>query len=159
MATNLDINPALQFVKDTCSVHGNAPEKLLEILHDIQNAKGYIPNIAYVAIANALNLSRAEVYGVVSFYHDFRQTPPAQKTIKLCMAEACQSVGARELRAELEAEFGVEIDIKIPDSEIEIGTVFCLGNCALGPAVLVGGQVYGRVDAQRVKDILKGDNA
>ncbi|MFN2344753.1 MAG: NAD(P)H-dependent oxidoreductase subunit E [Dermatophilaceae bacterium] len=111
---------------------------LLPILHDVVAEHGYVADEDIPVIADVLNLSRAEVHGVVSFYHDFRRTPPAEHQIRLCRAEACQSVGAEELYASVRAAYA-------EDDAVEVAEVFCLGNCALGPSGLVDGRLHGRL--------------
>lgn len=150
MATSLNIYPLESKIKTVCDAHGNAPDMLLEILHAIQAFHKYIPDSAHTIIAECLNLSRAEVYGVVTFYHDFRQKPPARKVVKLCQSEACQSMGSRQLKADIENDLA-------PDVAIE--TIYCLGNCALAPSALVDGQIYGRLDADLLKSLIGGANA
>ena len=99
-------------------------------------------------VADVLNLSRAEVHGVVTFYKDFRTTPPAAVTIAVCRAEACQAVGARELAAYASDRLGLSFGQTSPDGSVHLAEVYCLGNCALGPSVMVNGQLIGRVDGQ-----------
>ena len=147
MAITLDIYPLDSKIKLVCADHGNAPDMLLEILHAIQAFHRYIPESAYQVIAECLNLSRAEIYGVVTFYHDFRQKPPAKKVVKLCQSEACQSMGSRQLKADIEVGLS-------PDVAIE--TIYCLGNCALAPSALVDGQIYGRLDADQLSSLIEG---
>lgn len=136
--------------------HKGREGALLPILHDVQAARGHVPADAMVAIAEALSLSRAEIHGVVSFYHDFRTAPGARRQILLCRAEACQAVGCERLVEETCAALGIAIDAEgEPGSEpaagarsdIELKTVYCLGNCALGPSALVDGALRGRVTA------------
>lgn len=151
MAITLDIYPLESKIKLVCADHGNAPDMLLEILHAIQAFNRYIPESAFQTIADCLNLSRAEVYGVVTFYHDFRQKPPAKKIVKLCQSEACQSMGSRQLKADIED--GLSQDVA---SNVDIETIYCLGNCALAPSALVDGKIYGRLDAARLNSLIGG---
>lgn len=123
---------------------------LLPILHDVVAEHGFVADEDIAVIADVLNLSRADVLGVVSFYHDFRRTPPAVHTIRLCRAEACQSVGAEELYVSTRAAYA-------QDDDVEVGEVFCLGNCALGPSGLVDGRLYGRLTAERLAGSLQRD--
>lgn len=134
-----------------CADFGDAPDALLEILHGIQHAHGYLPEASLRTVAHVLNISRAEVHGVVTFYHDFKREKQAAQTLKICRAEACQAVGANELIKEAEAAFKVKID----EGGLTVGleAMYCLGNCALGPAVLVDDELYGRVDIKRLKAI------
>lgn len=142
---SLDLNPLDTKIKAICAARGNAPDMLLEVLHAVQEFHKYIPENAFQIIADCLNLSRAEVYGVVTFYHDFRQEPPAQKIVKLCQSEACQSMGSRQLKIDI--ELGLS-------SNVAIETIYCLGNCALAPSALVNGQIYGRLDADILKSLI-----
>jgi len=156
-----DIEPGVidDAVSAAVAAHRDEPGPLMEILHDLQETLGWIPAAAIPRVANALNLSRAEVHGVVSFYHDFRSTPPAVTTVRICRAEACQSVGARDLADHARRRLGVDFGQTTPDGAIELGQVFCFGNCALGPAVEVGGLLYGRVDADRLDALIDGSTS
>lgn len=120
----------------------------LPILHALQEEFGYVDPQAVSLIAEALNLSRADVHGTISFYHDFRTAPPARRIVKLCRAEACQALGSETLVEELARGHGIVVDVGSHDAVVE--TVYCLGNCALGPSALVEGELIGRVDADRV---------
>jgi formate dehydrogenase subunit gamma len=121
------------------------PGALLPILHGIQDALGYVPPEAVPVIAHALNLSRAEVHGVVTFYHHFRETPPGRHTLRLCRAEACQSVGAEALIEHAQRQLGIGFHETTADGAITLEPVYCLGNCALSPALLDGDTIHGRV--------------
>lgn len=129
---------------------------LLPILHGIQDELGHVPPQAVPQIAAALNLSRAEVHGVVSFYHYFRETPPGRHSIHICRAEACQSMGAEKLVAHARARLGVELHQTTADGTVSLESIYCLGNCACSPAMLVDGEVVGRVDANRFDEIVDG---
>jgi len=120
---------------------------LLDALHALRDAFGYIDRQAIPVAADVFNLSRAEVTGVVSFYTAFRTSPPGRRTVKVCRAEACQAMGADRLVAEVEARLATAMDTTTTDGAVTLETVYCLGNCALSPAVLVDGKLYGRVDA------------
>src|SRR3954451_24671295 len=111
----------------TIREHKDLPGALLPVLHALMDDFGYIDEDAIPLIASELNLSKAEVHGVISFYHDFRRTPPARHTLQICRAEACQSMGAEKLIQHLETKL-------VPDRQLTITPVFCLGNCALSPA-------------------------
>jgi formate dehydrogenase subunit gamma len=137
-------------VRSVCERHGNRPDALIEILHDLQERAGWIDAQAPAVIAHALNLSRAEVHGVVSFYHDFRREPPARSLVRLCRAEACQAVGSEELAAQLETELGVASGETRADRAVRLEAVYCLGNCALGPAALVNGELLGRASVATI---------
>jgi formate dehydrogenase subunit gamma len=128
----------------------------LPILHAIQECFGYVDKAAVALIAEALNISKAEVHGVVTFYHDFHQTPVKGDILKLCRAEACQSMGCEELVAHLAAEHGVECDKARPGAPLHAETVYCLGNCALSPAALLNGDPIGRLDRATIDAIATG---
>lgn len=125
--------------------HRDRPGALLPILHAIQAAVGYVPPDSVEAIAKSLNLSRAEVHGVVTFYHEFRSTPPGRHVVKLCRAESCQSVGADALVAHAEKRLGVELHHTSADGTYTLEPIYCLGNCALSPAMLVDDEIHGLV--------------
>lgn len=123
---------------------------LLPILHAIQERLGHIDARAIPVVAEILNLTRAEVHGVVSFYHDFRREPAGRHVVKVCCAEACQAMGSDALVAELESLLGVRLGATTPDLQITLEPVYCLGNCALSPAVMVDGELHGRASAPDV---------
>lgn len=116
---------------------------LLPILHDVQEALGCVPFDVVPAIAKALNLSRAEVHGTITFYHDFRGEPPTKVVIKLCRAEACQARGVAQVASIIES-----------DARIQVETVYCLGLCANGPAAMVGQQVFAGLDAENTRGLI-----
>lgn len=124
--------------REICAQHGNRPDALIEILHAVQADCGYLSDGALKGIAHALNISRAEIYGVVTFYHDFRREPASKHCIKLCRAEACQAVGSEELARHAEARMETYANVSLE-------AVYCLGNCALGPAALVDGELKARL--------------
>lgn len=127
---------------------------LLPILHDIQEEFGHVPQDAIPVIAKGLNLTRAEVHGVVSFYHDFREQPAGRHVIRLCRAEACQSMGGEALAGRLERELGVKSGETTADGRITIEAVYCLGLCACAPAAMVDGQPVARLDEAKVAALL-----
>lgn len=128
---------------------------LLPILHAVQGVLGYVPAEAIPVLADELNLSRADVHGVVSFYHDFRSEPAGRATVRVCRAEACQSVGADRLVAHLRDRYGVSLGETSRERSVTAEQVFCLGNCALGPAAQVNGRLHGRLDEARLSLILE----
>ena len=134
--------------------HGNKPDALIEILHDLQADLGFIPEAALPALAKALNLSRAEVHGVVTFYHDFHRKPAGRHVIKVCRAEACQSMGAEALVATIQKSLKVAFGETTSDGAITVEAVYCLGNCALSPAVMVDDRLVGRVDEAKFNRIV-----
>jgi formate dehydrogenase subunit gamma len=132
----------------------NRPGPLIEVLHAVQAALGYVPAEAVPIVAEALNLSRAEVHGVVTFYHFFRETPPGRHTVHICRAEACQSMGANALVAHAKKRLGVDFHETTRDGVFSLEQVFCLGNCALSPAAMIDGQLYGRVTPERFDQLV-----
>jgi formate dehydrogenase subunit gamma len=133
--------------------HRERPGALLPILHDIQAELRHVPPDALPVIAHALNLSRAEVHGVVSFYHDFRETPSGRHMLRICRAESCQAMGANTLLEHARTTLDVDLHKTTADGEFTLEAVYCLGNCALSPAVEIDGRVFGRVTPQKL-DIL-----
>lgn len=127
-----------------------APGAALPILHDLQGAFGYIDDAAVAMMAEALNRSKAELFGVVSFYHDFRRAPAKGHVLKLCRAESCQAVGCEDLVAHLAARHGLDPDSDSEGRGLRVETVYCLGNCALSPAALFDGEPVGRLDRDAV---------
>ncbi len=130
------------------------PGPLLEILHAIQRELGFIPGAAVPLIAEELNLSRAEVHGVVTFYHHFRHTPPGRHTVQICRAESCQSMGAEGLAEHAMRRLGVSFEETTADGAFSLHPVYCLGNCACSPAVMIDGDLYGRVSPDRLDELL-----
>jgi formate dehydrogenase subunit gamma len=122
----------------------------LVILHALQGAFGYVPEPAIPMIASALNLSRAEVYGVFTFYHDFRHKPAGRHVLKLCRAEACQAAGGDALAARAEAKLGIAIGTTTPDERVTLEPIYCLGLCATAPSAMLDGRVVGRLDEARI---------
>ena len=127
---------------------------LLPILHAIQSAHGHVPQMAVPLIAEALNITRAEVHGVMSFYHDFREIPAGRHVVRICRAEACQAVGGAALAEDTLARLGVEWHGTTANGAVTIEPVYCLGLCACGPAAMVDDRVVGRVDAARMDEFL-----
>jgi formate dehydrogenase subunit gamma len=146
-----------KFARSVCQDFGNKPDALLEILHGVQKEKSFLTEAAMRTIAHMLNISRAEIHGVVSFYHDFRREAPAKQIIKICRAEACQAVGCDDLIEQAEQKFGVKLDEH--GDQTELKAVYCLGNCALGPAVMIDDELYGRVTIDRLEKIAKAHAA
>lgn len=146
-----------ELVRSMVDLHRQERGSLLVILREIQDRLGYIDPEVVPLLASELNLSRADVHGVVTFYRDFRSQPPGGTTVRICRAEACQSVGAEELLAHLEATFGIRAGQTTPDGSTTLDQVFCLGNCSLGPAAQVNGRLYGRLDRDRLVGIVGGE--
>jgi formate dehydrogenase subunit gamma len=122
----------------------------LVILHAIQETFGYVPEPAIPMIASALNLSRAEVHGVFTFYHDFRRKPAGRHVLKLCRAEACQAAGGDALAARAEIRLGVALGNTTPDERVTLEPIYCLGLCATAPSAMLDGRVVGRLDEARI---------
>ena len=127
---------------------------LLPILHSIQEEFGFVPQEALPVIASKLNLSRAEVYGVVSFYHDYRKHPAGRHVLKLCQAESCQSMGSDAVAARLKQALGIDFHETTLDGAVTLEPVYCLGLCACSPAALLDGEVIGRIDADKIDEII-----
>lgn len=125
----------------------------MPILHAVQETFGYVPDPVIPMIAERLNLSRAEVYGVVTFYHDFRREPPGRHVVKLCAAEACQSMGGKALAAHAQERFGIDMGETSEDGAVTLEPIYCLGLCACAPAAMVDGRLIGRLDEDAIDDI------
>lgn len=157
MSGNADIDESqlAETVSALCAAYGNRPTDLIEMLHEIQARLGYVPEGATQHLAQALNLSRAEVHGVISFYHDFHRTSPGRHIVRVCRAEACQAVGCEALAKHAETALGVGFGETRGDGKATLKAVYCLGNCALGPSVMIDGDLHGRVDAQRFDALMR----
>ncbi|ANF24734.1 MULTISPECIES: formate dehydrogenase subunit gamma [Stutzerimonas] len=140
--------------REVLAARRGQPGALLPILHDIQDRLGAVPPDLLPMIAEELCLSRAEVHGVVSFYHDFRASPPGRHVLKLCQAEACQSMGVKALTAELEQRLGLPLGETLEDGSLSFEAVYCLGNCACAPSAMLNGELHGRVDAEELMALL-----
>ena len=136
-------------VLDACGRLKALPGALLPVLHAVQEALKFVPKDAVPLIARELNLSVAEVHGVVTFYHYFLQERPGRHVVHLCRAEACQALGSVALEAHAKAALGVEFHGTTKDGAITLEPVYCLGNCALGPSIMIDQQLHGRVTAER----------
>jgi len=141
-------------ITEAIAAHLGRAGALMPMLHAVQDRLGFIPADAVPRLAAALNLSRAEVYGVVTFYHDFRNAPPGRHVLKVCRAEACQAMGSDELVAHLTGRLGADVGETSTDGAVTLEAVYCLGNCALSPAVMLDGRLHGRVTARRADDLL-----
>ena len=130
------------------------PGGLLPLLHAIQSDYGFVPADAVPLIARELNLSRAEVHGVITFYHDFRTTLPGRHRVQICRAEACQALGARTLEEHALSTLGVSLGETTADDAVTLEGVYCLGNCACGPSVRIGDRIHARVDAARFDSLV-----
>ena len=144
----------LTSVAEILTAHAGLEGPLLPILHAVQAEFGHIPQEALPVIAKGLNISKADVHGVMSFYHDFRVEKAGAHVLKLCRAEACQAMGADVLAAHTKQSLGIDWQGTTADGRVTLEPVFCLGLCACGPAAMVDGRVIGRVDAARVDALL-----
>lgn len=131
------------------------PGAMLPILHALQEEFGYVDEAAIPLIADALNLSKAEVVGVIHFYHDYRHEAPGRHVLKVCRAEACQSMGCESLVGHVQSKLGAAMGETTFDGAFSLDTVYCLGNCALSPAVMLDGRLYGRVTNERIDTLLE----
>jgi len=136
-------------VLEACARLKTLPGALLPIFHAVQAALGFVPKDAVTVIANELNLSIAEVHGVLTFYHYFRQQRPGRHVVHICRAEACQALGAQALEAHAKASLGIDFHGTTADGAISLEPVYCLGNCALGPSMMIDEHLKGRVTAAR----------
>lgn len=141
-------------VVESVQQHRSREGALLPILHAVQERLGWVPPAAVPLIAFELNLSRAEVHGVLTFYHYFRQRPPGAHTIYLCRAEACQALGAHALAAHAQRSLGAKFHELSPDGRFGLEPVYCLGNCAMGPSLLIDRQLHSRVSTERFDEII-----
>ena len=128
---------------------------LIPILHALNDRFGHINNEAMVIVADVLNLTRAEVQGVVGFYHDFRREPAGRHVIQVCRAEACQSMGSEDLAERLERALGIKFGDTTPDRRVTLLPVYCLGNCALSPSAMIDGKLHGRMTDKKVLDLVR----
>ena len=146
-------------VQDILTAHAGMEGPLLPILHAVQAEFGHVPQEALPVIAKSLNLSRAEVHGVMSFYHDFREEPAGKHVVKLCRAEACQAMGADRIAAHAKGRLGVDWHGTTLDGAVTLEPIFCLGLCACAPAAMVDGKLVGRVDEARLDALIAGVRA
>ncbi len=128
------------------------PGALMLVLHGVQDAFGWVPSDAVPIIAKILNLSRAEVHGVLTFYHDFRHQPPGHNIVKVCRAESCQAMGAVALAEHIKTRLNCDFGHTSADGAITLDAVYCFGNCACSPAVMVNGKLFGRMTPTRFDD-------
>lgn len=140
-------------VERALATHAGEPGPLLEILHAVQGDLGCVPAEAVPLIADGLNLSRAEVHGVVTFYHHFRERPAGRTVVQVCRAEACQSMNGGALADAVRQKLGIDFGQTRADGAVSLEAVYCLGNCACAPAMMVGGELRGRVDPARLEDL------
>lgn len=150
---------ALATVRNVLQQHADEPGGLLPILHGVQEALGYIPADAVPVIAKGLNLSRAEVHGVIKYYHHFRSQPAGRTVVQVCRAESCQACGADALMAHAERVLGCASHHTSPDGAYTLEPVYCLGMCALSPAIMVGDRLYARVTAEKFDSVVGSGGA
>jgi formate dehydrogenase subunit gamma len=131
------------------------PGTLMNALHKVQNLFGYVDDEAIRILARFFNLSRAEVHGVASFYHDFRTSKPGRYLIKVCQAEACQAMGSEKLTDEIRQHLGIDFHETSKDGNFTLEPVYCLGNCACSPNIMVDHQVHARMSAERFKQLTR----
>ena len=134
--------------------HKAMPGAMLPILHAIQETVGYIPSQAVPLIAQELNVSRAEVHGVITYYHYFRQTPPGRHVVRICRAEACQAMGGDALAAHAKAALACDFHETTQDRAFTLEPVYCLGQCACGPAIMIGDDLHARVSPDKLNRLL-----
>lgn len=151
----LDSHPHSDRIAEILEAHRGLEGPLLPILHAIQEAFGHVPESAVPQIAKALIMSKAEVHGVISFYHDFRKAPAGRHVLKLCRAEACQTMGADAVAAQIKKALGIDWHETTPDGRVTLEPVFCLGLCACGPSAMVDGRLVGRCDASVLEEVAK----
>jgi formate dehydrogenase subunit gamma len=141
-------------LSDILDQFGHMPGPLLLVLHAVQHRLGFVPEEAVPYIAERLNLSRAEVHGVLSFYHHFRRTAPGRHVIQVCRAESCQAMGAQQLAQHAQERLGIQFHETTPDGAFSLQPVYCLGNCACSPAVMIDEELFGRVSPDQFDALL-----
>ena len=134
--------------------HKGLPGALLPLLHAIQDEIGYVPEESYLSISKALALSVAEVHGVVTFYHHFRSHPVGKHILQICRAESCQAMGSEKLEASIKVKLGIDYHQTTLDGAITLEPIYCLGNCACSPSVMMDDEVYGRMDNQKMAELI-----
>lgn len=132
---------------------------LLPALHRLQDQIGYIPDHAIAELARTHSVSQAEVVGVIGYYHDFRRTPPGRQRLQVCRAESCQAVGGEALAQHASRRLGVEFGATTADGGVTLEAVYCLGNCACSPAVMLDGKLYGRFSPERLDALLAAEHS
>jgi len=148
----------LQTIAKIIEQHQTLPGAMLPILHAIQDALSYIPSNALPLIANALNVSSAEVHGVISFYHHFRSEKPGTHVIEVCRGESCQAMGSRVLEAAIKRKLAIDYHQTTIDQQYTLEPVYCLGNCACSPAIRIGDDIHGELDLSKFEQLLESLN-
>jgi formate dehydrogenase subunit gamma len=144
----------IDILRDIAAAHKDVPGGLLPALHAIQDEFGHVPPEGVPAIAGAFNLSRAEVHGVITYYHHFRSTPPAGQVVQICRAEACKAMGADALVAHAEQRLGCSMHGHSADGKVTLEPVYCLGLCAQSPSLMIGEELHARVTPQRFDELM-----
>lgn len=147
--------PSADDIQSLIEQHLHLEGPLLPILHSIQETFGHVPQAAIPLVADALNISKAEVHGVMSFYHDLRDAPVGRHVVRICRAEACQAAGADAVSAAALDRLGLDWHGTTPNGSVTVEPVYCLGLCACAPAAMIDDRLHGRVDAARMQDLLK----
>jgi formate dehydrogenase subunit gamma len=145
-----------EMVEAAVAAHRDRIGPLLPVLHEVQDKLGYVPGDAVSMIASALHLSRAEVHGVISFYHDFRTEPPGEHIVHICRAEACQAMGARELERHVGERLGIGLGQTTADGLVTLEPVYCLGNCACAPSIRINDEIHARVTPEKFDGLIDG---
>ena len=143
-------------IRDSITHFAYIDGSVLRALQTVQTKFGYVPDEALNMVADICNVSRAEVYGVFTYYSDFRSTPPAPNIVKICVSEACQANGSDALVDAIRNEMRLDVHAKSRSGDVEVAPVFCLGNCALGPSAVVNNQILGRVTVAKIRAALGG---
>jgi formate dehydrogenase subunit gamma len=148
----------VEVVREALSASATTQDRLLPLLLDVQRRLGHVPKPAIDAVAKHFNLSRADVHGVATFYHDLREAPLGRHVVQICQAEACQAVGCRELAQHAQRRLGVAMGATTPDARVTIEAAYCFGNCACGPTVRIGDDIHGRVTTERFDELISALN-
>ena len=149
-------SPTNTEIAATIEPHADLPGAMLPVLHAIQDTYGYLPPNAVGVVADRLRVTKADVEGVISFYHHYRRKPPGAHVVQVCRSEACQARGSRELEAHLKNSLGIGYHETTPDNEITLEPVYCLGNCACGPNLLIDDVVKARVSPEKADSLMEG---
>jgi formate dehydrogenase subunit gamma len=144
----------LDLVRSVVQAHRSVPGAMLPLLHAIQTRLGWVPAAAIPSIAEGLNVTRAEVQGVLDFYHDFRRAPPGRHVVQICRAESCQAMGSEAIEERALGELGLAFGKTTADGVLTLEPVYCLGNCACSPAVRVDDEVFGRMSPDRFAELV-----
>jgi formate dehydrogenase subunit gamma len=153
--TEAVLNPKeYQAIEKHIAAFQSLPGALLPLLHAIQDDIGYVPELSYPLISKALSLSVAEVHGVVTFYHHFRTHKPGRHILQICRAESCQAMGSEALEVHIKKKLDIDFHETTSDGSITLEPIYCLGNCACSPSVMIDEEVFGRVDNQKIDQLI-----